>query len=880
MPAKAAPKASQPNHKSSGEPPRRSSAGLGKKKTPPGSAQIRGDLSDLLGARGDSSVNPFTGAPYDRQRRAEIAGDTRWPTLRMYTDGAVDLYKSLQANHVTVLSAGTGSGKTVIAPKIAHVWARRNARSLGAGTTIAVTNPKKMTTLKNAEFSAMLAQVSLGAEIGYHYRGAHRSSASRETQIEYVTDGWLLQRAREDPGMSRYAVVLVDEVHERPVPTDFLLLAARNAMVARSRSPLSSKPQTAAKGPSGHGGPESPAAGPLKLVVMSATLDPVVFANYFRSAGLSVGVVEVGANPNHPISRIHRPIPAGAEAEYLERAVGHVLDIHVDPLSDRGAILVFVPVKKDARKGCKLLAQACIKSGLGEDCLVAVDWSSRVDEEESRETDDEKSAGRTLGIGCVPLFSNAGADTENRAQRKPPIGTRNVIFATNVAESSLTIESLDYVVDTGRAFVVRHDPSIGAFVSGKEWVTRAQALQRLGRVGRERRGTALLMYPERFLKGAAIPDGSPPDADGMRERPEPTVTVEDITDHLFQMAASDPAGSWDRVEEEVSKLLTPPSALQIRYSRRCLLLLGCIGPPEPGVAGVGGKGGLFVGVVGRNVANVARTFRVRYDVATMMLVGTYYGASADAALLAGIAEETKGELNALWRTFFNADGGTVQRPPKGFLTVASEEGSQHAALARQYAELTEGRKSAQENAARDVDWRVWEGVGRFVRRVGPKLESFVKPSEVEVLSKRWPFDILLPATVISKARIGMHAAVFVANLPRALVVSRGGSGGRPVLDVAAEGSGEATTGATNLSRKKERDSKPETLSAPIVFSLPEDLSSNSTAGDVAVCGRLSVSHGGAGAKTFPPQAEAVTIFKAASSASENFANVVSRRAGL
>ena len=832
-----------------------SAASSRRKSRAPAASRPTDDLLDASGAR----PNPFNGLPLDKTLHAELARKTGWPSFRMYTEGAAKLFESLDANDVTVLSSGTGSGKTVIAPKVAHAWARIRSSALGApgsaprvaAGAVAVTNPKRMTTLKNAEFSAKLAQVDLGAEIGYHFRGARRESASPQTQIEYVTDGWLLQRTREDKEMTKYSVVLVDEVHERPVPTDFLLLAARNAMVARNKPGsrgagsrgAGSRGSSAGKADSAGNSASAGNSGPLRLVVMSATLDSGVFADYYRAAGLRVGVVEVGASPNFPIARVHRPLPRGKEGDYLAEAVRHVVDIHADPKSEPGAVLVFVPVKKDARKGCKLLARACKAKGLGEDCVAVFDGTERAEYLDGQ-----------MSLGCVPLFSNAGEDAENRAQRAPPKGTRNVVFATNVAESSLTIESLDYVVDTGRAFVVRHDPSDGSFVSGKEWVTRAQALQRLGRVGRERPGTAVLMYPASFLDGPPLPDGSPPDADGMRERPEPTVSVEDITDHLFQMAASSPGGSWGLVEKEVAKLITPPSAGQIECARRNLLLLGCIDAARS----TGSRStGLAVGPVGRRVAELSKTFRVSYDVAVLLMVGARFGAAEEVALLAAVAEETRGELNALWRTFFTQDGGAVQRPPKSFQAEAAARGSQHAALVSLHKSLSAGPEELRTKLSAEVDLRVWEAVGRFAKRVGPKLAKH-SPEGRGALDKLWPFSAFLPSAEISAEGLGAWAAVLAYSLPRCLTLARGGLEGSLAHAGGAAGEGKA-------SRK---------------FAVPDDVSGKATQGDVAACSRLSVSHGGAGGKTMPPQAEFATVYRAAARSSESFSALLSARASI
>jgi hypothetical protein len=293
-----------------------------------------------------------------------------------------------------------------------------------------------------------------------------------------------------------------------------------------------------------------------------------------------------------------------------------------------------------------------------------------------------------------------------------------------------------------------------------------------------------------------------------------------------------------------------------------------------------------VGAVGRNVAELSKTFRVGYDVATMLLVGGYFGAADEVALLAAVAEETRGDLNALWRTFFTQDGGAVQRPPKSYQSEAAARGSQHAAIVSLHRCLTSGPEELRNKLSTEIDLYVWDAIGRFAKRVGPRL-SKRSPSASAALAKSWPFSAFLPRAEISSQGLGAWAAVLAASLPRCLLVSRGGADG--VLAHAGgalAGAGGALAGAGGAlagaggALAHAGGAQPRGAAAPRKFAIPDDVSGKATQGDVAACARLSVNHGGGGGKPMAPRAELATVFKATSKASEAFAGLVSGRAAL
>lgn len=535
---------------------------------------------DPLDAAGNYT-NMFTGRkhPPDWSNRSKA-----WSQLPMYSDKERlrDATRSLKNNNVTFIVSGTGSGKTVIMPKLAFAYAKAN-KNRGKGVfeklfssrppRVAVTNPKQLTTAANASYSAYLADVELGKEIGYGYRGSPDNASSSKTALHYVTDGYLLSLVTRDKELKDYDIVVIDEVHERPVPTDFLLQALGEVMKKR---------------------PE------FRIVLMSATVDPAPFVNYYERYGLSVEVVEVSGQPNYPIERIHRPLKN--MQNYMVAAVDAVMDVVKNGKSS-GGILVFVPTTADTAKGCKLLSERCESEELG--CKSVKTPAESV---------------KCMGLHAKVTIQDRDAATSPSESDK----IRHVVFSTNVAESSLTVKDLVYVIDTGKTTRVKYDANTDTVVSKKEWVTKGEAMQRMGRVGRKAPGTAILLYSaSKFEK--------------FEDFPAPSIATQDLTDYLFSMFSKDynvylrySEVSFDDILKTSKDLITPVSDQQLSVFKHKLDFYRLLN-----------KDG-YLSLTGMTMYRLYQKIQVGFNVLLLLMAGLAVNNFTDVAKIAAVLETEAG----------------------------------------------------------------------------------------------------------------------------------------------------------------------------------------------------------------------------------------------
>ena len=534
-----------------------------------------------------------------------------WSRFPMYADKPKlrMLMTSLRDNAVTIIVSGTGSGKTVVCPPLVltllspTVASSKDRRTRGSNQScvsnvsrvsnvlrVAVTIPKRVTALGAATTAARTLDVPLGGEVGYRYRGAPAGSYDRKrTRLVYATDGTLLAQARHDPWLREYAAVVVDEAHERSVSTDMLLLALRRCMVAR---------------------PE------FRVVVMSATIDPTMFRSYFSPVG-KVGLVEVAGGTMHPVRRIFTHVDSTPDG-YMADGVTLATKLLVPTASDPGNALFFVATTREAGQGCRAFHKVCHKG-----CDA---------------------------IDCTGLYSKQSPDaqTASLAPVGPPF-IRKLMFATNVAESSLTFHNLTTVLDGGYELNNTWDPMAHGSSIEKVRITKAQALQRIGRVGRTSPGTAYMLYTNKTF-------------DAMPDYPKPAILMVDLTEHVLVAMATRGSNGLAAVLADFGSMITPPtpatltSAVSLLHFYRLvdvcsdshrMLPFKDIPYGKPNAALVAGLDGC-VTRHGRLLETVMSRLKMGLWNALLVVAGVVYGCPEDAGTLACMFEATAGELSSLF----------------------------------------------------------------------------------------------------------------------------------------------------------------------------------------------------------------------------------------
>ncbi|KAI2498633.1 hypothetical protein MHU86_15867 [Fragilaria crotonensis] len=390
------------------------------------------EYANLSDKKNKQEINPWTNRPYSSRYYSILEKRLQLPVYQ-FKDQLLD---AVRENQIVVVEGETGSGKTTQIPQFLVDYATQGK------TLVACTQPRRVAATSIAQRVSEEMDVELGAQVGYTIRFEDVSDPY-STILKFVTDGMLLREAMSDPLLKRYSVIVLDEAHERTLSTDVIMGLLMEVLPKRTK-----------------GSKE----GELKLVVMSATLDAKKFQTYFRNAPL----LKVPGR-TFPVEVFYTAKP---ERNYVEAAVRTT--IHIHQCEGPGDILVFLTGEMEIEQACDQIREQSQNAGKDLPELVVLPMYSSLSPQQQRKIFDPAPGPRVPG--------------------GPP--GRKVVVSTNIAETSITIEGVVYVVDPGFSKQKVYNPRIRVESLLVSPISRASARQRAGRAGRTRPGKCFRLYTE------------------------------------------------------------------------------------------------------------------------------------------------------------------------------------------------------------------------------------------------------------------------------------------------------------------------------------------------------------------------------------------------
>ncbi|KAF6831859.1 ATP-dependent RNA helicase ucp12 [Colletotrichum plurivorum] len=481
-----------------------------------------------------------------------------------------DIIRTVRENHVTIISGETGSGKST--QSMQFLLDDLYDRGLGKCANMLVTQPRRISALGLADRVAEERCTRVGEEVGYAIRGENRRS--NQTRITFVTTGVLLRRLQTSGGriedvaasLADVSHIVIDEVHERSLDTDFLLTIVREVM--RMRKDL------------------------LKLVLMSATLDAASFKTYFTSSGLDVGLVEISGR-TYPVEDYYLDDivsmtgfkgdvgdfddSKGDSMGKTIQKLGHRINYHLIAETVKeidadlayhdkpGGILIFLPGVAEINQACNALRSVS-------------------------------------SLHVLPLHASLETKEQKRVFASPPPGKRKVVVATNVAETSITIDDIVAVIDSGKVKETTYDPQNNMRKLQENWASRAACKQRRGRAGRVQAGKCYKLYTRNLEQQ-------------MAERPDPEIRRVP----LEQMCLSVRAMGMRDVAAFLARSPTPPESTAVEGAIKLLRRMGALDGDE-------------MTALGQQLAMIPADLRC----AKLMVYGAIFGCLDDSVTISAI----------------------------------------------------------------------------------------------------------------------------------------------------------------------------------------------------------------------------------------------------
>ncbi|XP_051950841.1 probable ATP-dependent RNA helicase DHX37 [Xyrauchen texanus] len=482
------------------------------------------------------------------------------------------IMEALRENQSVVLCGETGSGKTTQVPQFLY-----EAGYASSGGIIGVTEPRRVAAISMSHRVAKEMNLSTGV-VSYQIR--YEGNVTENTKIKFMTDGVLLKEVQKDFLLQKYNVIIIDEAHERSVYTDILIGLLSRIVPLRNKKGL-----------------------PMKLLIMSATLRVEDFTENKRLFRSPPPVIKVEARQFPVTVHFNKRTPM---EDYIGEAYRKISKIH--RMLPPGGILVFLTGQAEVHSVCRRLRKAfphrpnrehtdsvdteelrmsrrakkkqnvsLPRINLDNYSALPVDEGDEdrqagIDEDEDDnedldlelgdcpDSDQEEKSDPSIPLYVLPLYSLLAPEQQARVFHPPPAGTRLCVVATNVAETSLTIPGIKYVVDCGRVKKRFYDRVTGVSSFKVTWISQASANQRAGRAGRTDPGHCYRLYSSAVFGDFSLFS-------------EAEITRRPVDDLVLQMKDLN-------IEKVVNfPFPTPPSSEALISAEQLLISLGALEEP-------------------------------------------------------------------------------------------------------------------------------------------------------------------------------------------------------------------------------------------------------------------------------------------------------------
>ncbi|NXE72018.1 DHX37 helicase, partial [Cochlearius cochlearius] len=485
------------------------------------------------------------------------------------------IMEAISENPIVIICGETGSGKTTQVPQFLY-----EAGYASSNGSIGITEPRRVAAVSMSQRVAKEMNLSHRV-VSYQIR--YEGNVTDETQIKFMTDGVLLKEIQKDFLLSKYKVIIIDEAHERSMYTDILIGLLSRIVPLREKKGL-----------------------PLKLIVMSATLRVEDFTDNNRLFSVTPPVIQVDARQFPVTVHFNKKTPLD---DYSGECFRKVCKIH--RMLPSGGILVFLTGQAEVHSLCRRLRKAfpfqknntaggndgkeesveeirkfkksrkrkkvmtLPKIDLDNYSVVPVDEG---DEDRDADTDDDiagsdsdldlgdgdseedEKSDSSLPLYVLPLYSLLAPEKQAKVFRAPPPGTRLCVVATNVAETSLTIPGIKYVVDCGKVKKRFYDKITGVSSFRVTWISQASANQRAGRAGRTEPGHCYRLYSSAIFMD-------------FEKFSAPEITKRPVEDLILQMKALN-------IEKVINfPFPTPPPTEALAAAEELLIALGALKEP-------------------------------------------------------------------------------------------------------------------------------------------------------------------------------------------------------------------------------------------------------------------------------------------------------------